>query len=74
MKTLKKILSVIMIIFFPLGIIYCLFHCLGKDFICFLGSIFMCAIGVLIGIYLVEPQILINLWEKVLQVFQLFVN
>lgn len=61
MKTLKKIGIALLIILFPLGMLYCLIHALGKDFICFIGCLLFCGCGILLGIYLVEPE-LITTW------------
>lgn len=60
---MKKFLTILLIVFFPLGIIYCV----GKNlftggFASFLGGVFLCGIGALLVIYflrydLVEPII-----------------
>lgn len=67
METLKKLFSILMVIIFPLGILYCVIHTLGREFSTFLGSIFLLGIGILVGIYIVEPQILCDLLNKVIE-------
>lgn len=52
----SKTLTRILIILFPLGIIYCILHCLGKDFVSFIGGLLLCGIGVLVGIYITDPE------------------
>lgn len=63
MKTLSRIKNVILIVLFPLGISYCIFHTLGKDFATFLGGVFLLGTGVLLGIYIVEPQLVLSWWN-----------
>lgn len=63
MKTLKKIGTALLIILFPLGMIYCLVHALGKDFICFLGCLLFCGCGIVLGMYLANPELVIA-WVK----------
>ena len=62
MEKLKKVMTIIMIAIFPLGMIYCVFHSMFKDFASFIGSIFLIGIGVVLGIYLVQPETIINIW------------
>lgn len=66
METLKKIGVALLVIIFPLGILYCMLHTLGSKFITFMGGIFLLATGILIGIYIVEPQILCDFFNKVI--------
>jgi hypothetical protein len=54
----RKLGIILLIIFFPLGILYCLIHTLGRDFPCFLGGLFMCGIGVLIGIHIMDSNLI----------------
>lgn len=63
---MKKIFKVLLIILFPLGIIYCIGQNLfSKNFAGFLGAIFILGGGVLLGIYIKDPQFFINLWESI---------
>lgn len=66
METLKKIGTTLLVIFFPLGILYCVIHTLGREFSTFLGSIFLLGIGILVGVYIVEPQILYGLFDRII--------
>lgn len=68
MDSIKKIVKMLLIIFFPIGILYCLLHTLGKDFICFLGALFIFGIGILVGIYIISPET-IQQWIGVVQNF-----
>ena len=58
---LKKVLRTLLIIFFPLGILYCIGKALfGSSFSSFLGGIFLCGVGFVLAIYffrydLIEP-------------------
>jgi hypothetical protein len=61
METLKRIGILLLIIFFPLGILYLLIHTLSRDFRSFLGSLLLVGVGVLIGVYIFEPQIILNI-------------
>ncbi len=61
METLKRIGALILIIFFPLGILYLLLHTLSRDFRSFLGGLILVGIGIAIGIYILNPQIFINI-------------
>lgn len=65
MEKHKKIGTTLLIILFPLGILYCIIHTLGKEFSTFVGSIFLLGIGILIGIYIVEPQVILDFVDKV---------
>ena len=69
MATLKKIGLALLVIVFPLGLIYCIVHTLGKEFSTFLGGICLLMIGILIGIYIVEPQILCELLNNIIEFF-----
>ena len=73
MKWLKQIGAMLLIIFFPVGLLCCLLHTLGKDFRCFIGGICLVGIGILIGIYIVEPQIILNFKDKVIELLP-FIN
>ena len=65
MKTLKKLLKILFIIFFPILILYCI----GKNLFCgnianFLGGVFLFLLGAFFSIYflrfdLIEPIFLI---------------
>lgn len=60
---MKKLGTILLIIFFPLGILFCVGKCLfSGGFANFLGGVFLCAIGAGLAIYflrydLVEPII-----------------
>ena len=76
METLKKIGITLLTIIFPLGILYCMLHTLGKSFITFLGGIFIGGICFLIGMYvmyIVEPQIFCDFFTKVTEYLS-FIN
>lgn len=62
MDTLKKIITIILIILFPLGILYCMIHTIAKDFPSFLGGIFLVGAGIVLGIYIVKPEIVLGWW------------
>lgn len=66
---IPKLVKVLLIIFFPLGIVYCLIHTLGKDFSCFIGLICAVGIGILLGIYIGKPEIIQNALETVKNIF-----
>ncbi len=70
MEKLKKLGTILLIVFFPLGIIFCILHSLGKSFITFLGSIFICAIGILIGIYIIQPELIHTWWNDFVNIFR----
>lgn len=56
---LNTILTIILILLFPLGIIYCIGTALFSDkrtFATFLGITMIFGIGILLGIYLVQPS------------------
>lgn len=58
MKTLNKILTIIMIIIFPLGIIYCVGKNLfNGNFASFIGGILLFVIGFVLAIFLLRPDI-----------------
>lgn len=66
-KTGKIILTVLMIILFPLGIVYCIGINLfaGKKFTAFLGGVLLFGVGMLLAIYLVRPEYYVIAWEYV---------
>ena len=63
----KIILTVLMIILFPLGIVYCIGINLfaGKKFAAFLGGVLLFGVGMLLAIYLVRPEYYVIAWEYV---------
>lgn len=73
MELLKKIGIALLVIIFPLGLIYCIVHTLGKEISTFIGGISLVGIGVLLGIYIVEPQIILNFINKVIELLP-FIN
>lgn len=66
MESLKKIGIALLVIIFPLGILYCMLHTLGGKFISFMGGIFLLGTGVILGIYIVEPQMFYDFFSKVI--------
>lgn len=68
MSNVKKIFKLLLVVLFPVGIAYCILHTLGKDFTCFLGALFICGIGILLGIYLISPET-IQQWIGIVQNF-----
>lgn len=64
---MNKKLIWLLVIIFPVGIVYCLSKALfGNNFPTFLGVVFAIGIGILLGIYLVHPEFYINIinWFK----------
>jgi hypothetical protein len=58
MKTLNKILTIIMIIIFPLGIIYCVGKNLfNGNFASFIGGILLFVMGFVLAIFLLRPDL-----------------
>ena len=55
---MKKVGKILLILLFPLGIIFCIGRALftGKDFYSYLGMFFIFGLGVLLGIYLGNPE------------------
>ena len=55
---MKKIFRIFLIIMFPLGIIYCVGRALftGKDFASYIGMIFILGLGILLGVYFCNPE------------------
>lgn len=50
---MKKVINTILIVLFPLGIIYCVFKNLfSGNFTTFLGGVFLFGLGMLLAIYL----------------------
>lgn len=56
-----NLLTIILIIFFPIGAFYCILKTLGTDFKTFIGGILLLATGVVLGIYLINPDIITGL-------------
>lgn len=69
MTVFKKIGIALLVIIFPLGLLYCILHTLGKEFTTFIGGIALIGIGILVGIYIVEPQILCEMFNKFIEFF-----
>lgn len=65
MEKLKKLGSNILLILFPLGMVYCIIHTIGKEFTTFLGSILIFGIGIVIGIQIVEPQLFSDFFARI---------
>ena len=74
MKVFKTILHILLVIFFPLGIIYAIIHTIAKDFTSFIGGICLVGVGVLIGIYLIKPDLIMNWLQWLLSIPQMFRN
>lgn len=66
---LSKELKIIMIVLFPIGIIYCIGKNLfGSNFVAFLGGLFLLIIGFVLAIFLLRPDIV----EPIFNFFRLF--
>lgn len=66
---MEKVIKTLLIIFFPLGIVYCVGKNLFRDsFACFLGGIFLCAIGAALAIYFLRPDIVQQIIEFFMQI------
>jgi hypothetical protein len=64
---MKKILNTLLIIFFPLGVLYCVGKNLfSGNFASFLGGIFLVCIGFCLAIYFLRPDLI----EQILVFFQ----
>lgn len=65
---MKKFWRIFLIILFPLGIVFCIGKALfsNKDFASFLGMILIFGIGVLLGVYLGNPE-MVNEWIQTIQ-------
>ena len=59
MDKLKKVLTIIMIVIFPLGIIYCIGKNLfNGNFVTFLGGVFLAVIGFVVCVIWLRPDII----------------
>lgn len=65
---MKKFWRIFLIILFPLGIVFCIGKALfsNKDFASFLGMVLILGIGVLLGVYLGNPE-MVNGWIQTVQ-------
>ena len=60
-KKFNMIRNIILIILFPLGIIYCIGKCLFANSLCgFIGALLLCMCGFCVGIYLYDIGVLDN--------------
>ena len=58
MKTLKKILSIMMIVLFPVGILYCVGKNLfSGNFATFMGGVLLFASGFVLALFLLRPDV-----------------
>ena len=58
---MKKFLTILMILVFPLGVIYCLGKNLfNRDFVAFLGGVFLFLGGFALSLWLFNPEIVIK--------------
>lgn len=58
-KKFNMIKNIILIILFPLGIIYCIGKCLFANSLCgFIGALLLCVCGFCIGVYLYDTGVL----------------
>lgn len=56
---LNKLITILFIILFPLGIIYCVGKCLFANSIAgFIGALLLCVAGFCIGVYLYDIGVL----------------
>lgn len=67
---MKKFLTTLMIIFFPIGIIFCI----GKNlfsggFASFLGGLFLCLLGAGLAIYFLRYDIIETIIAYIVRVF-----
>lgn len=55
---MKKFLRILLIVLFPLGIVFCIGKALfsNKDFSSFLGVLIICGLGILLGFYIGQPE------------------
>lgn len=74
MELLKKIGVWLLVIFFPIGIVYCILHTLGNKFITFLGGIFLLIIGVIISPYLFQNNEIIEFVSLISNYLKTFLN
>lgn len=72
MEILKKIGIILMVIIFPIGILYCVLHTLGKEFTTFLGSLFIAliTIGLITWLYVSHQEALFNFFNKIIECFE----
>lgn len=65
---MKRFWRIFLIILFPLGIVFCIGKALfsNKDFASFLGMILILGVGVLLGVYLGNPE-MVNGWIQTVQ-------
>jgi len=76
---IKKILTVLLIILFPLGMIYCIGIALFSDkrsFKTFIGIVLIFGIGILLGMYFIDHTVydaiinwIVKAWEWVKGIF-----
>lgn len=64
----NKVLTIIMIILFPIGIVYCVGKNLfGGNFVSFLGGVLLCGLGFVLALFLLRPDLvepIINFFAK----------
>lgn len=73
MELFKKILTILSIILFPIGLLYCVLHTIGKSFVTFIGSIVLIFAGIVICAYLIPTETITNAINGAIQwVTQLF--
>ena len=64
---MKKFVRIMMVILFPIGILYCIGRALftGNGFASYLGMIFIFGIGILLGVHFGNPEITRGLFQAV---------
>lgn len=73
---MKKLVKVLLCIFFPIGIVYCVGVNLfaGKGVASFLGGILLFGCGMLLCAYLITPEWFSNAYQTVLTFIQKFIS
>ena len=61
MVIIKKILTVLFLIIFPIGLIYTAIHTIGKSPITFIGSVVLVVLGIIAGAYFIPAEQVINI-------------
>ena len=71
MKKLKKIKIILLIVFFPIAMVYCIGKALftGQGFASYLGMFFIFGLGTLLGVYLGNPEMVKGWFQAIARVF-----
>lgn len=68
MKKMPKWLLIVMIVLAPIGFTYLLLHTMSRDFKCFCTVLLVLGVGILLGIWIIEPETF-NHWLDVINIF-----